>query len=42
MLASGVLLYLTGFENNDQDGTGFQFNFLLCNGARTWQRDENV
>ncbi len=36
----GVFHYLAGFENNYLNGTGSFFNFILCNGARSKQRDE--
>jgi hypothetical protein len=42
MLASGVLHCLTGFENNQQYGTGWRFNFILCNGDRSKQRDKKM
>ncbi len=42
MLASGVLNHLVGFENNVQDGTGLFFNWILCNGDRSHQRDALV
>jgi hypothetical protein len=40
MIASGVLHYLTGFENDKKDGTGLAFNLILCNGHRSHQRDD--
>jgi hypothetical protein len=39
MLASGVLYYLAGFENNSKDGSCHRFNWILCNGDRSHQRD---
>jgi hypothetical protein len=33
-------VYIIGFENNKQGGTGHYMNFLLCNGDRSTQRDE--
>ncbi len=38
---NGALHTLVGFENNQQDGTGFCFNFILSNGTRSTQRDED-
>ena len=40
MLKNGNLHTLVGLENNDQDGTGRQFNWILSNGARSVQRDK--
>ncbi len=37
----GVLHTLIGFENYEEDGKGIEFNFILSNGARSTQRDEN-
>jgi hypothetical protein len=31
---------LVGFENNEEDGTCYSFNFILSNGTRSTQRDE--
>ncbi len=42
MLASGFLHTLVGFENSEEDGSGCSFNFILSNGARSEQRDENA
>jgi hypothetical protein len=39
MLASGVLNYLAGFENNKKDVTGELFNLILCNGDRSHQKN---
>ncbi len=36
----GVIPFLTGFENNEKDGTGTKFNSILSNGDRSTQRDE--
>jgi hypothetical protein len=36
---TGVINQLVGFENNSKDGTGYHFNFILSNGARSKQRD---
>ncbi len=35
MIASGVLFTLVGFINNEEDGTGTKFNFILSNGTRS-------
>ena len=36
----GSLHYLVGFENVKKNGfKGMRFNFILSNGARSWQRD---
>jgi hypothetical protein len=35
-----VLHTLTGFENNNKDGSGSRFNLILSNGDRSKQRDE--
>ncbi len=35
----GLLHFLAGVENNYEDGTDDMFNFLLCNGERSQQRD---
>ncbi len=40
MLANGDLFTLAGFENNDEDGKGDKFNFIMSNGAKTKQRDK--
>jgi hypothetical protein len=32
---------LAGFENNEQDGEGDAFNFILSNGTRSTQYDED-
>jgi hypothetical protein len=32
---------LFGFENNRQDGKGMAFNFILSNGLRSKQRENN-
>jgi hypothetical protein len=37
-LANGVLHPIVGFENNRQDGTGTQMNFILNNGDRSYNR----
>ena len=37
----GVIYPVVGFENNEQDGTGPHFNFILGNGQRSVQRDED-
>jgi hypothetical protein len=37
----GVIYSVVGFENNEQDGTGPHFNFILGNGDRSVQRDED-
>jgi hypothetical protein len=39
---NGVLHYLIGFENNQQDGTSKFFNPILSNGDRSHQRDACV
>ena len=36
----GVLHHLNGLENNEKDGSGTLFNFVLSNGQRSVQRDE--
>jgi hypothetical protein len=36
----GVLPTLIGFENNEKDGKGNSFNFILSNGTRSTQRDK--
>ena len=41
MLATGVLHHLIGLENNEKDGTGPCWNFILSNGQRSTQRDED-
>ncbi len=33
--------FLTGFENDKADGTGTNFNFILSNGDRSKQIDDN-
>lgn len=38
----GVLHTLVGLENNEKDGTGALFNFIMSNGARSEQRDEEM
>ena len=38
MLASGDFNFLAGFEN-DRDGTGIYFNFIMSNGCRSSQSD---
>ncbi len=38
---SGVLNHFSGFENNELEGTGFNFNWILSNGHRSQQRDAN-
>ncbi len=38
MLASSELHYLTGFESNKQNGTGYWFKWILSNGDRNEQR----
>ena len=35
-----MLHTLVGFENNDQFGSSSRFNFILSNGARTYQKDD--
>jgi hypothetical protein len=40
--AEGVTPYLVGFENAEQNGTGYWFNFLLSNGDRSQQRDASM
>ncbi len=37
--AKRAIPYLTGFENNFEDGTDDAFNFILSNGDRSNQRD---
>ena len=37
----GVLPTLVGFENEEEYGTGTRFNFILSNGTRSTQREEN-
>ncbi len=39
-MAKGI--YLIGFENNEEDGTGVDFNWILSNGTRSTQRDEDL
>ena len=39
MIASEELNFLTGFENNQKEGYGEKFNFVLSNDARSTQRD---
>ena len=41
MIASEELNFLTGFENNEKKGYGERFNFVLSNGDRSTQRDED-
>jgi len=41
MLAAGKRHYLVGFENNIKNATGNRFNFVLSNGLRSTQKDEN-
>jgi hypothetical protein len=36
-MAKGI--YLIGFENDEYDGTGYCFNWILSNGDRSAQRD---
>ncbi len=33
--AEGVIPYITGFENNNSDGTGIRFNIIMSNGDRS-------
>ena len=40
-LTNGVLHTLAGFQNNEESGLGDSFNFVMSNGARNQQRDEN-
>ncbi len=40
MIESRVFNTLISFENNRKDGHGFHFNFILSNGTRSTQRDE--
>ena len=37
----GALHTLAGFENNSEDGEGGAFNFILDNGTRSTQYDED-
>jgi hypothetical protein len=37
---NGVLHSLAGFENDEKDGSGLYFNFILSNGTRSTQRDD--
>ncbi len=39
---NGVLHYICGFENDEQDGEGGHFNFVLSNGTRSTQRCEDT
>ncbi len=34
-----AIIQLVGFENNNKNGTGCHFNFILSNGTRSTQRD---
>ncbi len=36
---NGALHTLIGFENNEKDGKGGAFNFVLSNDTRSYQRD---
>ncbi len=36
---SSAIIQLIGFENNQEDGSGVNFNFILSNGTRSSQRD---
>ncbi len=36
----GVIHTLIGFENNEVDGKGSRYNFILSNGTRSTQRDD--
>jgi hypothetical protein len=38
---TGAISQLVGFENNFDSGTGCNFNFILFNGIRSAQRDQN-
>ncbi len=38
----GVLHYLAGFDNNNNEGEGCLFNLILSNGVKSQQRDKNV
>ena len=33
---------MAGFENNNKNGTGTRFNFILSNGLRSEQRDNDT
>ncbi len=39
-MAKGI--YLIGFENNRENGTGHLFNWILSNGDRSTQRDGDI
>jgi hypothetical protein len=39
---TGAINQLVGFENNEPDGSGSSFNFILSNGTRSTQRDEDA
>ncbi len=38
---TGAINQLVGFENDEEDGLGRLFNFILSNGTRSTQRDED-
>ena len=38
--AKEVIPYIAGFESNEEDGEGLNFNIILSNGQRSTQRDE--
>ena len=38
----GVLHTLIGFENSQENGKGELFNFIMSNGTRSTQRDEDA
>ena len=39
--ASGVVPYIIGFEKNQEDGKGAFLNFILSNGQRSHQTDND-